>query len=294
MLFLDDNFLKKEALVHFEVFHKGIEKNKTFQYWRVNVIIRDFISSIAIRMRFQDMSQEQQIQVRRQVAQFNERFANIQNGSATTDIILTPEFVLNDYILNKDVFQSDKMTAVEFARWIAYNNGEYFDKIVMDMCCGGGIQGIVALLRGARHVTFVDYSEEACQNTLENIVHYGLEDKADVIQSDLFKSVKTKTDLIVVNPPFFPGEPLEDEPISRTMCFGEEKAHELYREAKRYAPKMAVCHWDLAGRENDPENLGPKYGWNVTRRLFLPTGYGLQQVSGSDKEYHFKVDVLER
>lgn len=237
------------------------------------------------------MDVKKQEQVRLQIRSFKERFQ--QDISKITDIHLTPEFVLKDYILNKDVFQSDKMTAVEFARWVRYNNCEYQKKHVIDMCCGGGIQGIVALLSGAGYVTFVDSSREACQNTAENIRQYGLENRAEIIQSDLFSNVKEKADLIIANPPFFPGDPLADEPISRTMCFGEEKAKELYRIAKEYSPRMAVCHWDFAGHENDPESLGPRYSWKTERRLLQDTGYGLQSIAKDSTRYHFKVILLE-
>lgn len=245
-------------------------------------------------MRFHEMPQERQKQVQKQIRAFKERFLyeNKMQDKIRIDIVLTPDFVLKDYVLTPGVFQPDKMTAIEFARWVRYNNGEYTGKYVIDMCCGGGIQGIVALLSGADRATFVDYSKEACQNTLENVIQYGLDKKAKVIQSDLFAAVPARADMILVNPPFFPGDPLSHEPLFASMCFGEEKAKELYREAIRFAPKMAVCYWDFAGTENDPENLAPQFRWDVERRLFLPAGYGIQQTASD--HYHFKVNILTR
>jgi len=242
-------------------------------------------------MKFKDMDEVRQKQVLEQVDEFEKRFENVEGDCDYTNIAITPEFTLENYAIHRDTFQSDQMTAVKFARWLKSNNKEYLGKHVIDMCCGGGVQGIVALQNGAKHVTFVDYSKKACENTLQNLAQYGLEDNATVIQSDLFRNIKIKADLIIINPPFFPCEPIEGKPISRTMCMPTEKLEEFYDQAKRYAPKIAACHWDFAGKENDPKTLGLKFGWNVERRFFLPTGYGLQQGS---EEHYFKVDLLER
>ncbi|MBR9699614.1 methyltransferase [Candidatus Woesearchaeota archaeon] len=245
-------------------------------------------------MKFEDMDKKRKEQVTRQVAEFNRRFENREDSYDLTDIILTPELTLDNYTIHKDAFQSDKMTSVEFARWVAYNNGEYNGKEVIDMFCGGGIQGIVALMRGAAHATFVDYCAEACQTTVKNLNQYGLRERATVIQSDLFDNIVDKADLIVANPPFFPCEPVEGEPISIGMCLPVEKMEEFYRKAADYAPMLAACHWDFAGPENDPETLGPKTGWKTTTRLLIPIGFGIQKATERTDEYHFKVSMLER
>ena len=245
-------------------------------------------------MKFNEMDLKRRKQVETQVTQFEERFKDTTKEYNAIDIILTPDLILKNYLIHKDVFQSDRMVSIEFARWIAYNNGEYYDKNVIDMFCGGGIQGITALMMGAKHVTFVDSSEYACKNTLENLNQYNLRDRATVIQSDLFQNVKQGADIMLANPPFFPSEGIEGKVISKTMCMPTEKLEEFYQKMQGYAPKVAVCHWDFAGNENSPESMGITFGLNVERRLCLKKGYGLQQISGENNEYFFKVIMLQK
>lgn len=243
-------------------------------------------------MKFKEMDLDRRKQVENQVSEFENRFKNTSKDYDTVDIILTPNFTLKNYLIHKDVFQSDKMVSVEFARWINYNKGEYANKTVMDMFCGGGIQGIVALMNGAKNAIFVDYSEKACKNTLANLKQYKLTDRAIIIQSDLFSNVNKKADFMIANPPFFPSEGIEGKIISNTMCMPTKKLEEFYQKIHVYSPKVVICHWDFAGNENDPERIGAEYGWKVDKRVSLKTGYGLQQVSRTDKEYFFKVVLL--
>ncbi|MFC1648686.1 methyltransferase [Nanoarchaeota archaeon] len=240
-------------------------------------------------MKFQEMDQVRKSQVRRQVTEFENRFQGQEYD--ITDIVIRPDLTLEKYRIHRGTFQSDRMAAVVFAGWIADNPEEYQGKSVIDMFCGGGIQGIVALLRGAEHVTFADISTDACQDTEENLAFYGLQGKATVVKSDLFQGIDKPADLIIANPPFFPCEPIEGKPISATMCMPTEKLEEFYRDARNYGPRIVLSHWDFAGTENDPAVLGPKFDWQVEKKLLLPTGYGLQT---SAKESHFKVDLLTR
>ncbi len=242
-------------------------------------------------MKFEDMDEGRREQVEKQVRAFEDRFTPLEY-KIKVDIELAPDLLLPHYAIHKDVFQPDVMSSLDYARWLYYNNGEYYDKEVIEIGCGSGLQGIVTLLQGAKHVTFVDSDINACKNTLENLWTYGFDEKATIIQSDLFENVGRKADVILTNPPFFPSEPIEGKPVSQSMCFGEGKAEELYLRAVDYAPKIITCHWDFAGLENDPEVLGPRFGWNVKRRLYLPRSRGLQKIT--DEETYFKVDVMTR
>ncbi|MEK6844541.1 MAG: HemK2/MTQ2 family protein methyltransferase [Nanoarchaeota archaeon] len=80
-----------------------------------------------------------------------------------------------------------------------YANG----KKVLDVGSGSGIQAKAALESGAKSVLCVDIDYDAV-NLLKK---KGL----DAIQSDLFKKVKGKFDLIIFNPPYLPYAKEEDD-----------------------------------------------------------------------------------
>ncbi len=73
---------------------------------------------------------------------------------------------------------------------------------VLDMGCGYGIIGIVALLIGAE-VVFVDVNERALRITKQNLKKMGL--KGKVIKSNLYEKVCGKFDSIISNPPISAG-----------------------------------------------------------------------------------------
>jgi len=82
---------------------------------------------------------------------------------------------------------------------------------VLDMGCGTGVQGIIALYKGAGNVTFVDNNPNAIKNTIENLKLHSFYKNTkniniNVVKSDLFKNVKDKFDVILFNSPFIHSE----------------------------------------------------------------------------------------
>ena len=75
---------------------------------------------------------------------------------------------------------------------------------VLDMCCGSGCIGlaIAAWLPEAR-VDLLDISAEALALAAENAQRLGLEERVEIVESDMFAAVRGKQyDLIVTNPPY--------------------------------------------------------------------------------------------
>lgn len=79
---------------------------------------------------------------------------------------------------------------------------------VLDLCCGSGCIAVtVALETLTGQVTATDISPEALAQTRENVEFFGLEDRVEVLESDLFSSLGTqKFDLILSNPPYVGSE----------------------------------------------------------------------------------------
>src|SRR5579859_7589040 len=78
------------------------------------------------------------------------------------------------------------------------------DSSVLDLCCGSGVLGIHAALRGAGEVWAVDISRRAVAAARLNARLNGVRVRA--CRGDLFAAVPgLRFDLIVSNPPYLPG-----------------------------------------------------------------------------------------
>jgi ribosomal protein L3 glutamine methyltransferase len=86
---------------------------------------------------------------------------------------------------------------------------------VLDLCCGGGCIGLaIAHYFPDARVDLVDIDNAALELGRENLAMLGLEDRVNVIQSDLFESLaKKKYDLIVSNPPYVNAADLASMPL---------------------------------------------------------------------------------
>jgi len=79
---------------------------------------------------------------------------------------------------------------------------------IMDICCGSGNLGLaIASLHSKAIVHSSDLSNEAVELAKENISFLNLNERVDVIQSDLFSNFESddywgKIDIIVCNPPY--------------------------------------------------------------------------------------------
>ena len=76
---------------------------------------------------------------------------------------------------------------------------------VLDLCCGSGVQGIVALSEYADTAVFVDLNPRALRFTRFNLFFNGMQHRAKVFNGSLYDALPPSIgpfDAILVNPPF--------------------------------------------------------------------------------------------
>jgi 16S rRNA (guanine966-N2)-methyltransferase len=81
---------------------------------------------------------------------------------------------------------------------------------VADLFAGSGALGIEALSRGAARAHFVESNRAAAATLRRNVAAMGLEDRAIVVQSDVFRylssrSAGTRWDIALADPPYAGG-----------------------------------------------------------------------------------------
>lgn len=77
--------------------------------------------------------------------------------------------------------------------------------VVLDLGCGTGIIGLIALRRGAGRVVCLDISVRACRNALENFRMNNLVEMVDVVVGDGSSCLRDASfDMVVLNPPMTP------------------------------------------------------------------------------------------
>ncbi|KXJ99485.1 MAG: Ribosomal protein L11 methyltransferase [Parcubacteria bacterium OLB19] len=218
------------------------------------------------------LNKVQQIQLEKQLAEH-------KHDRYEVNINLSDNLTLNNFVVYKNVLRPEKMVALNLAKFIFINNG-LANKIVIDIGCGSGIQGIVAGLSGAKKIILSDTSEYALANTKENIYKFNLQNKTVVLKSDLFQNIGIKADVIIFNHPFFPSKPLESNPISSAMLDEGLLLKRFLIEARKYLSpkgKIIMPYFHLAGETNNPIIQGPKYGYRVAVKSKLKSDQTLQK-----------------
>ncbi len=182
--------------------------------------------------------------------------------------------------IDKDVFGSDIMSSgIYLARFLYQRPNFYKDKVVLDMGCGPGTQGIIMGLYGAKSITFADISPKAVQNTQKNITSFKLIN-TEIYESDLFLKIPKgkRYEFIVFNHPFFPGNP--KSLLEHSMLGGTEIIKKFLKNAPTHMEKNALIlmpYFHFAGPENDPLMHAESFGFKVVEKHKMVSDVGLQQ-----------------
>ena len=188
--------------------------------------------------------------------------------------------LLKGFSVNKGVFCPFLSSARYHARYLFYHTDLFYDKTVIDIGSGTGILGIVMAKYGAQKVIASDISSLACENTLSNAQKFGLEEKIQVVQGDLFENIHEMADLIIWNIPFFPGYPPIGDTISASMIMPPSVLERFLQESKEYLKPegvVVVPSYSLGGKLNDPMKVGKRLGSEVERKWTHNSLNGIQQ-----------------
>lgn len=84
---------------------------------------------------------------------------------------------------------------------------------ILDLCCGSGCIGIAAAsVFEDAEVVLSDIDPEALALARRNIERFGLQDRVQVVESDLFDQLAGPFDLILTNPPYVDAEDMDALP----------------------------------------------------------------------------------
>ena len=142
-------------------------------------------------------------------AQFEKLLARKADGEPLSHITGVQPFCGIDIIVTPDVLTPRPETEdlVEQASAHFDKKGRY---TFLDMCTGSGCIAVALAKKfpNAR-VLAVDVSAEALAVAQQNIRKYKLEDRVQLLQSNLWEDVMGTFDLIIANPPYIPTENLD-------------------------------------------------------------------------------------
>ena len=86
-------------------------------------------------------------------------------------------------------------------------------KRVLDIGSGSGIQALAARDSGASYVLATDVNSAVIRELKKK--------RINAVESDLFKNIRGKFDLVIFNPPYLPRDKREDEESERITSGGE-------------------------------------------------------------------------
>lgn len=198
------------------------------------------------------------------VLNYNEQIkANIMLNKLYKDnlpiayVIGYTNFYKEKYFVNSNVLIPRVDSEILVEKAISYVNNENCNTM-LDMCTGSGCLGIsIAKNSDIKHVDLIDISEDALLVTSKNIKENGVEDKCNIIKSDLFSKLKDsniKYDMIVSNPPYINSdvvltldETVKKEPV--IALDGGKDGMDFYRkilkEAREYLNDKGIIIFEI-------------------------------------------------
>lgn len=144
---------------------------------------------------------------------------------------------------------------------------------VADIGSGSGIESIVAVMAGAKHVDAADINQQAVECSKHNIELNDLQEKIEVFYSDLFNNFpKKKYDLIIANLPIVNFD-ADDNPINNALYDKGFEIHKrLFAEAQEFLTQNGTITFTHANLQS-AKTANPDYDFEVLEKLIDECGY---------------------
>jgi len=141
---------------------------------------------------------------------FNTLLTRKEHGEPLAYIVGTQPFCGLDICVTPDVLipRPETEDLVQKAAALFDKKGHY---TFLDMCTGSGCIAVALAVKfpGAR-ILAADISEKALYVAQENVRKHKLEERVQLLQSDLWENVSGTFDLIISNPPYIPSADLSE------------------------------------------------------------------------------------
>ena len=150
---------------------------------------------------------------------------------------------------------------------------------IADIGSGSGIESIVAVMAGAKHVDAADVNQQAVECSKHNVESNGLQESIQVFYSDLFQNFpKKKYHLIIANLPIVNFDAGDNLINNALYDKGFEIHKRLFAEAKEFLTENSIitfAHANLQSAKTD----NPNYDFVVLEKLIDEFGYKVVEKS---------------
>ncbi len=178
---------------------------------------------------------------------------------------------LDYFFIGEKVLRPEKSWAAKYFSLFIYENRTMFKgKDVLDLGCGSGIQGILALkFGGVNSLVSSDISKYAILCTKINSILLGLEGKKfKIVESDLFNKINDKFDFIIFNPPYLSEEPTTE--IDYIIKMKRSKFEKFFDDYSYYLKEggkvfMAYSYFGIGGNNPAEESNKRNINFNETK-----------------------------
>lgn len=166
---------------------------------------------------------------------------------------------------------------------------------VADIGCGSGIESIVAVMAGAKHVDASDINQEAVNCSQHNINLNKLGNYINVFYSDIFHNFpKKKYDFIISNLPIV-NFSAEDNIVNSSLYDKNFQIHKrLFIEAKQFLANNGIITFTHANLQSG-KTTNPNYDFDSLEMLISKCGYKVvEKIERDDLSYkwiNYKIKI---
>lgn len=157
----------------------------------------------------------------------------------------------------------------------ALQSFDIHQKSLLELGSGSGLITCWAAREGA-NVLAVDVSEQASINTQQNVKLNHLESNTTVLVSNLFDSIKVQVfDFVVINPPYYPKDPKNDEEQAWYCGEGFSYFQKLFDQLSAFVNTKSVVLMSLSEDcdLNAIKSIGEEYDFAFETMISKRTGW---------------------